>query len=290
MRIACLAWMLALGACARSPLDSTDPYAFDGGWSAGGNGSLDGSLQSTNSGGDNSGGGSQGTGTGDLSEAGLDARTGAGTTGGGNGNDDGGQTSNTTQGNDQDASACGSTDADLANCGECGNACPASATSCMNGLCQFGVACTWHRCVPSGAQPCFNEDDYLFCNSKPGQTWAAARSFCQALNMDLAVIDSPEEDAFVASYSLDNWIGCSDLDVEGDWRWIVPGGATNGTLFWKGTASGTAQGGQFVHWYSNIEPNAYMTDQNCGRMLSGAWWDEGCGGDKGLVCEPVRPL
>lgn len=280
MRIACLAWMLALGACARSPLNSTDPYAFDGGWSAGGNGSLDGSLQSTNSGGDNSGGGSQGTGTGGVSEAGLDARTGAGTTGGGNGNDGGGQTSNTTQGNDQDASACGSTDADLANCGECGNACPASATSCASGLCQFGLGCTWHT---------FSGDNYLFCNSQPGQTWEAARTFCQALKMDLTVIDSMEEDAFVASHCIDNWIGCSDLDSEGDWRWIVPGGSRTGTLFWKGVSNGMKQGTAFTHW-SATEPNAYMTDQNCGRMLSGAWWDEGCGGDKGLVCEPVRPL
>lgn len=70
------------------------------------------------------------------------------------------------------------------------------------------------------------------------RTAALARSI-NGVSGYLANITSSEENDFIsARLTSDGWFGASDADVEGDWIWLD--GPEAGTLFWRGTASGTA--------------------------------------------------
>lgn len=70
------------------------------------------------------------------------------------------------------------------------------------------------------------------------RTAALARSI-NGVSGYLANITSSEENSFVAArITQDGWFGASDAALEGDWVWLD--GPESGTLFWRGTAGGTA--------------------------------------------------
>ncbi|MBQ3799321.1 MAG: hypothetical protein II837_03395, partial [Treponema sp.] len=53
-------------------------------------------------------------------------------------------------------------------------------------------------------------------------SWAEAKSFCEEQGGHLATIGSAEENSAVQSLSgnRQTWIGGTDADSEGDWRWV----------------------------------------------------------------------
>lgn len=86
----------------------------------------------------------------------------------------------------------------------------------------------------------------------------------------LANITSADENTFVAArITQDGWFGASDAAVEGDWVWLD--GPESGTLFWRGTAGGTA------FWYENwagSEPNQ-SGDEDCSQFYAnGSGWND----------------
>lgn len=96
---------------------------------------------------------------------------------------------------------------------------------------------------------------------EPGEiiTWDEARegaaSFTfQGFQGHLATITSQEENDFLNSTTRflgeGLWIGASDRDAEGEWKWVV--GPEAGELFWSGGPDGTANG--FSNWNTG-EPN-----------------------------------
>jgi hypothetical protein len=124
----------------------------------------------------------------------------------------------------------------------------------------------------------FEGHEYRFCSSD--KSWASARSDCLAAGMDLVTVDSLSENAFiVANLTGASWMGASDSDAEGVWKWIA-----SGRQFWQGDKNGSAVGGAFSKWQSG-QPDDLLA-QDCGRIGGdGTWSDEYCSIARDYVCE-----
>lgn len=111
---------------------------------------------------------------------------------------------------------------------------------------------------------------YLICTEAKAQ--ADARAFCKARGADLVVIDDAAENAFLTSLEPGEvFIGASDADTEGSWKWV----------------SGTAV--SYKNWNEG-EPNNSGEGENCAIMVgttdgAGKWNDLPCSAAKGFVCE-----
>ncbi|MHB0754435.1 Ig-like domain-containing protein [Polaribacter sp. M15] len=97
----------------------------------------------------------------------------------------------------------------------------------------------------------------------------------------LATLTSQEEADFAGKQAAGaGWIGGSDAETEGEWKWVT--GPEAGTVFWNGEVNGTTPNGGFAFWNDN-EPNdfiendpagedyAHITDPSIG--IRGAWND-----------------
>ena len=100
----------------------------------------------------------------------------------------------------------------------------------------------------------------------------------------LATLTSQEEADFAGKQASGaGWIGGSDEETEGEWKWVT--GPEAGTIFWRGQVSGTTP--NFAFWNNN-EPNdfggnedyAHITDPSIGKP--GAWNDLPLVGGTGL--------
>ncbi len=127
---------------------------------------------------------------------------------------------------------------------------------------------------------------YLFCNVKV--SWTAARDNCASIGMALGRIDDAGEDQFIADNRYVTnpiagiWFGANDIAVEGEWRWL------DGSLFWLGGKTGTAQNGLYQNWYIQTQPSAQQSNRDCGVHDVGSsigWYDSDCTLLKEYVCE-----
>ncbi|PQJ80263.1 T9SS type B sorting domain-containing protein [Polaribacter porphyrae] len=99
----------------------------------------------------------------------------------------------------------------------------------------------------------------------------------------LATLTSQEEADFVGKQASGaGWIGGSDQETEGEWKWVT--GPEAGTIFWRGQISGTTP--NFAFW-NRGEPNnfndedyAHITDPDVG--IFGSWNDLPNEGGTGL--------
>uniref|UniRef100_I3K3T8 CD209 antigen-like protein A n=1 Tax=Oreochromis niloticus TaxID=8128 RepID=I3K3T8_ORENI len=65
----------------------------------------------------------------------------------------------------------------------------------------------------------FSHSCYLL--SGRSGSWHSARKNCIDQGADLVVIDSPEEQNFIASFTEERtWIGLNDIEQEGTWKWV----------------------------------------------------------------------
>ncbi|NXP80281.1 CL17A protein, partial [Ramphastos sulfuratus] len=83
-----------------------------------------------------------------------------------------------------------------------------------------GILCT--RCPPGWLQ--FARTCYYF--STTPKSWMQAKDSCAELNAHLVIVDSEQENKFLANQIMENrvfWLGLADAHREGDWQWL--GGA-----------------------------------------------------------------
>jgi len=119
-------------------------------------------------------------------------------------------------------------------------------------------------------------------------TWDAAKIAAENSNYYgrqgyLATLTSQEEADFAGKQAAGSgWIGGSDAENEGVWKWVT--GPEAGTVFWNGAVNGSTP--NYANWNNN-EPNnqgdedyAHITDSSIGRP--GAWNDLGIAGGGGL--------
>jgi len=129
--------------------------------------------------------------------------------------------------------------------------------------------------------------DRCFQLSTVARAWAAARTACQNLGVgwDLATIHDAERDAWLVALLgtvPDAWVGASDLDAEGVWRWV-----TDSNAFWNGGPTGASVGGAFANWNggATAEPNGGEASDCLRVRLTTGWADFQCATAYASICE-----
>lgn len=106
--------------------------------------------------------------------------------------------------------------------------------------------------------------------SAPNISWTDAQSAAAGrdylgLKGYLATITSATEQNFIQGKVQGNgWIGASDAETEGDWRWVT--GPEAGTPFWSGDPNGTPVSGRYNNWASG-EPNDLKNNEDYGHVI-----------------------
>nr|ADF87943.1 C-type lectin 5 [Azumapecten farreri] len=109
--------------------------------------------------------------------------------------------------------------------------------------------------------------------SVPGlkKSWNDAQSDCQSRDSNLVKIETAEENSWletIATLSDHQWIGATDRDKEGEWRWISDNSLVS-----------------FTAWGSG-EPNNVDDNEHCGHVYVGARWNDlVCSMLFGFICE-----
>jgi len=100
-------------------------------------------------------------------------------------------------------------------------------------------------------------DSHYYC-SKDAASWQSAKAISAAKGGHLAIITSAAENSFLANQlqTQSAWIGCSDTQTEGHFRWV------------DGTSLGSYQ-----PWYPG-QPNNYKGKQHYCELLSNGKWND----------------
>ncbi|XP_014877712.1 CD209 antigen-like protein A isoform X1 [Poecilia latipinna] len=102
-------------------------------------------------------------------------------------------------------------------------------------------------------------------------TWGESRNDCLKRGADLVIINSRDEQDFLTWYKKRLWIGLTDAEKEGEWKWV------------DGTRLNTS-------YWGPDEPNSDLGEnEDCGEMRffesENNWNDVSCGIKNSWICE-----
>ncbi|XP_051240060.1 C-type lectin domain family 4 member M-like isoform X12 [Dicentrarchus labrax] len=101
------------------------------------------------------------------------------------------------------------------------------------------------------------------------KSWQQSRDDCLQKGADLLIINSREEQIFTNKFKKYMWIGLTDSETEGRWKWV------DGTPL-------------TISYWASGEPNG-KKGENCGDIKShdaeNSWNDEGCSSSLFWICE-----
>ncbi|XP_069653648.1 asialoglycoprotein receptor 1-like isoform X3 [Haliaeetus albicilla] len=127
------------------------------------------------------------------------------------------------------------------------------------------IICT--RC-PAGWQQ-FDKTCYFF--SSTTKPWLAAKEFCANFSSHLAIVNTEQENKFLANHIMDNrvfWLGLTDMHTEGNWQWV------DGRIL------------SLSFWNSGEPNNVGHQGEDCATIYSsGHWNDATCSNAETWVCE-----
>uniref|UniRef100_A0A3Q0T3Q8 C-type lectin domain-containing protein n=1 Tax=Amphilophus citrinellus TaxID=61819 RepID=A0A3Q0T3Q8_AMPCI len=113
--------------------------------------------------------------------------------------------------------------------------------------------------------------------SQSSDSWDAGRNKCRERGADLAVIDSAEEQDFLATFTQrPTWIGLTDTQEEGKWKWVD--GTPLTLKYWA------------PHQPDNGGGDPKWGEEDCAqiRTLENTLWNDlSCGSSLSWVCEKV---
>ncbi|XP_076583669.1 uncharacterized protein LOC143318997 [Chaetodon auriga] len=115
----------------------------------------------------------------------------------------------------------------------------------------------------------FNGNSYYISSLK--KSWQESRDDCLQRGADLVIINSKEEHEFTRHFKRLMWIGLTDRDTEGTWKWV------------DGTPLTTS-------YWAHHEPNGVPhRDEDCAEIKmynsENSWNDESCGLQRFWICE-----
>uniref|UniRef100_A0A3B3RBZ0 C-type lectin domain-containing protein n=1 Tax=Paramormyrops kingsleyae TaxID=1676925 RepID=A0A3B3RBZ0_9TELE len=132
-----------------------------------------------------------------------------------------------------------------------------------------------HDVCPSGWRRFSTNCYYISTEEK---TWSDSRQACMQIGADLAIISSREEQDFFEGQSGDFWIGLSDREREGTWKWV------------DGTTIPVEKG----YWRANPQqPDNYGGNEDCVEFNTvhsvpfQRWNDRPCDDNIKWICESV---
>ncbi|XP_052655882.1 asialoglycoprotein receptor 1-like isoform X2 [Harpia harpyja] len=127
------------------------------------------------------------------------------------------------------------------------------------------IICT--RC-PAGWQQ-FAKTCYFF--SSTTKPWLAAKDFCTNFDSHLAIVNTEQENKFLANHIMDTrvfWLGLTDMHTEGNWQWV------DGRIL------------SLSFWNSGEPNNVGHQGEDCATIYSsGHWNDATCSNAEAWVCE-----